>query len=82
MTKFHCQERPNSLSILTLIFGEGKSHQRPSPAAATHFLCKHKTPASTRALHSSLGVTILRGAALPQVVTEGTVVGRGAPDPP
>lgn len=40
MTKFHCQERPNSLSILTLISsGKKKSHRRTGQAAATRFLC-------------------------------------------
>lgn len=43
MTKFHCQERLNSLPILTLLFERNtESPLRPSQAAATHFLSKHK----------------------------------------
>lgn len=70
MTKFHCQERPNSLSILTLVFsGNKKSHRRTSQAAATHFLPNK----ALGCIHAGLGLEMLRGEMLP----EAAAVGRG-----
>lgn len=78
MTKLHCQERPSSLPVLTRISGAGgntESHPGPSQAAAAHFLCKHKMLSYIHVLHGSFGLVMLCGKTLPQLVTQGFVMG-------